>query len=91
MSLLKTSTEKEYLCNFMGVASGSSALYIQISIDLHEALTVFQNPEETKTLQWIGDNGEIVREETGYTFFTGFSIVPGECPVRIRMQKPYII
>lgn len=87
MSLLKTATGKEYPCDFMGTAN-RIVLYMKCDISFQEALDVFQNPEETNVLQWIGKDNEVVREETGFTKFTGFDLMDGDCPVRIRMEKP---
>lgn len=88
MTLCRTAMGKEYPCDFMGVAPGLATMFVTLEIDLVEALTVFQNPEETNTLEWLGDDGSVVREETGYTKFGGFTILDGDCPVRIRLQKP---
>ena len=86
--ILKTATGKEYPCDFMGTAT-KYVLYIVIDIDLNDILSIFQNPEETETLQWIGNGGELVREETGFTKFTGFTLMDnGGCHVRIRLEKP---
>lgn len=87
LSMLRTATGKTYPCNFMGVATGYTALYVKVEIDLNELLAVFQDPNETEVLEWIGDSGCVVRTETGYTVFTGFDIMKGECPIRIRMEK----
>lgn len=90
MNYLRTATGKEYACDFMGVAIGYDVLYVKLEIDLNEALTIFQNPEETEVLTWIDDrDGSTIRSETGYTDFGGFIIMRGKCPVRIRMQKPF--
>lgn len=90
MPVLRTATGREYVCDFMGVASGM-ALYIKIKIDSYEeVLRVFQDPNETEILSWISEDGTAVREETGFTVFTGFDIMGGQCPVRIRMEKPII-
>lgn len=86
MPILRTATGKEYICDFMGIAIGM-VLYVQLIIDLEEALTVFRNPEETSVLSWIGTNGEPVEIEEGFTEFGGFTIVGGQCPVRVRMLK----
>lgn len=86
MSFLRTATGKEYPCDFMGLAN-EFVLYVQVDMALEEVLTVFQNPEETNILYWIGDNGEVVREEHGFIVFTGFNIVSGDYPIRIRMTK----
>lgn len=87
MPILRTATGKEYPCDFMGVANGF-ALYVNIKIDSYmELLEVFQDPSETEVLTWVGTSGEAVRIETGFTVFTGFDIIGGQCPVRIRMEK----
>ena len=89
MSILRTATGREYPCDFMGTANGGFVLYVRIKIDTYEeVLLVFQNPEETNTMSWIGEDGEIGRVETGFTVFTGFDNMGGPCPVRIRMEKP---
>ena len=87
MPVLRTATGKEYICDFMGVANGGFVLYVQVAIDLYEALDIFQNAEETSTLSWIGTNGEAGRIEEGFTEFGGLSIERDPCPVRIRMLK----
>lgn len=86
MPVLRTATGKEYICNFMGVADGM-VLYVQLVIDLQEALNVFTDPEETKSLSWIGSNGEAVEVEEDFTQFGGFFITGDQCPVRVRMLK----
>lgn len=89
MTVLKTATGKTYPCDFMGIATGYDVLYLKIEADPTEAVQVFLNPEETQTLVWFNeDNGENVRTETGYTAFGGLTILPGKCPVRIRMTRP---
>lgn len=88
MPILRTATGKEYPCDFMGVA-GEAALYVKVAIDLNEILEVFQNPEETIVLQWIGIDNNVVREEHGFTRFTGFSLMKGDCPVRIRLGREF--
>ena len=88
MTVLRTATGKEYPCDFMGIAPGLATCFVTLEIDLPEVLSVFQNPEETSELSWIGDEGNVVRTETGYTKFGGFTILDGDCPVRVRMQKP---
>lgn len=85
-SYLKTATGKEYPCDFMGVAQGL-VLYVKLKIDLYEVLDVFQNPEETQVLRWYGTNDNMVREETGFTGFGGFTLMEGYCPVRIRLDR----
>lgn len=88
MTVLRTATGKTYQCDFMGVATGYDALHIMLEIDLYEAVSVFQNPEETNTLVWYDDEtGEDVRVEIGYTVFGGIFIMKGPCPVRIRLTK----
>lgn len=86
MAFLRTATGKEYPCDFMGLAN-EFILYVQVDMELGDVLTVFQNPEETRILYWVGDLGDIVRTEKGFIVFTGFNIVSGEYPVRIRMTK----
>ena len=86
MPVLRTATGKEYICNFMGVADGM-VLYVQLLIDLQEALNVFTNPEETASLSWIGMDNEPVEVEEGFTQFGGFFITADQCPVRVRMLK----
>ena len=85
-SYLKTATGKKYPCDFMGVAQGL-VLYVKLKIDLYEVLDVFQNPEETQVLRWYGTNDNMVREETGFTGFGGFTLMDGYCPVRIRLDR----
>ena len=92
MTVCKTATGKSYPCDFMGVASDFGALYCKLQIDLFEVLNVFQNPEETSVLQWIDedaleDTDPVIRRETGFTVFGGFTIMHGDCPVRVRMLK----
>ena len=86
MAFLRTATGKEYPCDFMGLAN-EFILYVQVDMELGDVLTVFQNPEETRILYWIGDSGEPVRTESGFIVFTGFNLVSGDYPVRIRMTK----
>jgi hypothetical protein len=88
MTILRTATGKEYRCDFMGVAEILVTLFVRVQIDLVEALTVFQNPEETVKLEWIGNNGEVIRTEEGFTKFVGLSVVKGDCPVRIQLEQP---
>ena len=86
MPLLKTATGKEYVCNFMGVANGL-VLYIQIAIDLQEAITIFTNPDETNTLSWYDLQGLLIETEHGFTEFGGIFIEGGQCPIQIRLLK----
>lgn len=86
MPKIKMATGKEYPCDFMGAAS-EFVLFVKVDIPLTNVLTVFQDPEETKVMQWVSDNGKVVRTESGFTEFTGFSIMRNGCPVRIRMAK----
>ena len=89
MTVVKTATGKTFECDFMGVATGYDVLYLKIEADPTEAVQVFLNPEETHMLSWFNeDTGEDVRTETGYTAFGGLTIMPGKCPVRIRMTRP---
>ena len=86
MSVLRTATDKEYNCNFMGVSDGM-VLYAQLDISLQDALNIFTDAEETNVLFWIGLNDEVIQEEEGFTEFGGFAVVGGSCPVRVRMLK----
>ena len=86
MPVLRTATGKEFYCNFMGVAS-SMVLYVKILLDLAEVLEIFQDPNETRILQWFSESGELVREERGFTIFKGFELDDGACPVRVRMDR----
>jgi len=86
MTVLRTATGKEYYCNFMGTAS-SVILYVRILIELNEMLEVFQNPEETRILQLVNEKDEVLREERLFTKLTEFTLVGGQCPVRIRLER----
>lgn len=86
MAFLRTATGKEYPSDFMGLAN-EFVLYLQVDMELTEVLRIFQDPEETRTLYLINDLGETLRTETGFIVFTGFNLIRGEYPVRIRMTK----
>ena len=86
MPKLRTATGRECPCDVM-TSVNNTVLYVKIQMDLSETITVFQDPEETKVLQWIGDNGNILSEEKGYTKFVGITMMPGSCPVRVRLDK----
>ena len=86
MPILRTASGKEYVCDFMGVANGV-VLYVQLMIDYYELLNVFTLPEETNTLSWIGSSGDVIETEIGFTEFGGFTVVGGQCPIRLRMLK----
>lgn len=88
MATIRTAKGKEYPCDFMGVGS-RHVLFIVIDIDLLELLSVFQDAEETRLLQWVGDSGSVGREEEGYTKFVGFTLLDGDgCKIRVRMERP---
>ena len=86
MTMLRTATGKEIPCDFMAKAD-DLILYVKVQMDLVEAMKLFQNPEETKVLEWINDNGEAVHCDTGFIKFSEIHIMTGACPVRIRMEK----
>lgn len=88
MPFLRTAQGTECECDFMGTNNNYS-LYVKVSMDLNDVLSVFQNPEETKVLQWVGDTGDIVRTETGFTKFNSLTIMGGKCPVRVNMLKEF--
>lgn len=89
MPILKTATGKEYYCDFFAIAVGYESLWLKVQIDPVEALTVFQNPEETMILEWYGENGDLLKRELAYTRLTGISFVNGKCPVRINLKRVY--
>lgn len=86
MTTLRTATGKEFYCDFMGTAN-ELVLYVKVDGDLHEILNTFQNPEETRILQHLTENGEVTREETMFTKFVEIHLMSDGCPIRIRMEK----
>lgn len=92
MTVIRTATNKEFLCNAMG-SPRPNALIFKINIDLPVLFEIFQNPDETSTLRWVDKNEgyeeDVVREESGFTKFSSFTMTgDSECPYRIRMEKP---
>lgn len=85
MKTLKTATGKEYYCSFM-IKSNKQNLYMKLLIDPNEALDVFRNPEETKELQWLDEQGNITLEAEHFTKFVELFLEDGPCPVRIRLD-----
>lgn len=86
MPKLRTATGRECPCDVMGSVN-DTVLYAKIQMELSEVIGVFQNPEETKVLQWIGDNGNVLLQEEGYTKFVGITMMAGPCSVRVRLDK----
>ena len=84
MRTLKTATGREYYCSFM--IRKDQNVYMRLLIEPAEVLQVFQNPEETRELQWLNEDGSVILEARHFTKFTELMIENGPCPVRVRMD-----
>ena len=78
-----------YECPFCGLAS-VGILYVDfIGMNLVQALEIFNNPENTKHLEYISGNEKVSYE--GFTFLVGVEWAYDDNKVvRVSLRRPYV-
>ena len=77
-----------YECPFCGLAS-VGILYVDlVGINLAQALEIFNNPENTKHMEYISGSANISYE--GFTFLIGVEWAYNDSSaVRVSLRRPY--
>ena len=88
MGKFKINNGTIYECPFCGLAS-VGILYVDLmNMNLVQALEVFNNPENTKHLEYISGSEQVSYE--GFTFLIGVEWAYNDgSAVRVSLRRPY--
>ena len=88
MPTITLNNDIKYECPFCGLAS-VGILYVDLmNMNLVQALEIFNNPENTKHLEYISGSEKVSYE--GFTFLIGVEwAYNNNTAVRVSLRRPY--
>lgn len=85
---IKLNDSTAYECSFCGLSS-SGTLYLDVpGLSLSEALTVFSDKNQVKTVVYSAGDASI--QYSGYTNLIGIEYVLDGASVRVSLRRPYL-